>query len=224
MAIIQDIRMYRCTTENVDGIHPENLYNPDLGIISSRICMKLREKGFSMGDFHHLYVDFTTALKEGQIKPANKSVDKYFPWYRYYEIGVTKEMYDNLVTPDSVPAAVDLIEKLLVSQFSTPEFGSDIITKCVSEAVSQGPDMLMKYKEKITAKRRAILYLRLLDNSNYFPLLKVFDSDGNIILEKDLEETRDFDGFGEIQLNTKRIKINPRKNGWSDREPIMFEL
>ena len=79
------------------------------------------------------------------------------------------------------------------SQFSTAEFNECKISDCVSEAVTQGEDMLMKFKEKITSKGKAVLYLRYLNNGRYFPLLKVFDADENLILEKDLPESQTLD-------------------------------
>ena len=111
------------------------------------------------------------------------------------------------------------------SQFSTTEFGADKISDCVLEAVSQGEDMLVKYKEKITSKRKAIVYLRYLDNGRYFPLLRVFDNNDNVILEKNLPESQTLDNYGEISLNSKVVSIKPRKNIRSEfYEQIVFDL
>ena len=50
MAIIQDIRLYRSTVDNVTGVRPEAFLNFELSAVVRRICMKLRENEFSMGD------------------------------------------------------------------------------------------------------------------------------------------------------------------------------
>jgi hypothetical protein len=212
MAIIQDIRIYRCKVENVTGVNPEGFFNPKLCAVTRRICMKLREKEFSMGDFHHLYINLTTCLEEGTVKPANKEPDRYFPWYRYYDVGISQELYNILESEECIQSVEELLEKVLKSQFSTAEFNECKISDCVSEAVTQGEDMLMKFKEKITSKGKAVLYLRYLDNGRYFPLLKVFDADKNLILEKDLPESQTLDNFGQISLTSKKVTISPRKN------------
>jgi len=212
MAIIQDIRIYRCMVENVTGVNPEGFFNPKLCAVTRRICMKLREKEFSMGDFHHLYINLTTCLEEGTVKPANKEPDRYFPWYRYYDVGISQELYNILESEECIQSVEELLEKVLKSQFSTAEFNECKISDCVSEAVTQGEDMLMKFKEKITSKGKAVLYLRYLDNGRYFPLLKVFDADKNLILEKDLPESQTLDNFGQISLTSKKVTISPRKN------------
>lgn len=216
MAIIQDIRIYRCKVENFTGVNPEGFFNPKLCAVTRRICMKLREKEFSMGDFHHLYINLTTCLEEGTVKPANKEPDRYFPWYRYYDVGISQELYNILESEECIQSVAELLEKVLKSQFSTAEFNECKISDCVSEAVTQGEDMLMKFKEKITSKGKAVLYLRYLDNGRYFPLLKVFDADENLILEKNLPESQTLDNFGQISLTSKKVTISPRKNSRSE--------
>ena len=224
MSIIKDIRIYRCTVPNVAGVNPETFANPGLNALASRICMKLRECEFSLGDFDHLYMNLSTCLDEGDIRPAAKEPDRYHPWYRYYDVGISNELYDSLEKPDCVPTVSLLIEKVLKTRFSTSEFDGDRISECVNEAVSQGEAMLMKYKEKISSQRRAVLYLRYLDNGKYFPLLRVYDIEDNIILEKDLPESQTLDLLGQISVSSKKVAIKPRKNSWTDSEPIVFEL
>ena len=226
MATIRNIRIYRSTIENIDGnSHPEGFYNQELSCVVFRICMKLREKKFSMGDFHHLYINFTTCKDAGTISLAARSIDKYQPWYRYYDIGISQETYDSLLTKECIPTVIELLEKTLKTQFDTHEFGEALISECISEAVTQGADMLMKYKEKITPKGKAVLYMRYLDNFRFFPLLRVYDAEDKVILEKDLPETTTFDNFGQISLTSKKVTIKPRKNSREDfYEPIVFEL
>lgn len=224
MTVISDIRIYRCTVENVTGVTPEGFASKELNAVATRICMKLRENRFSMGDFDHLYINLSTRLPLGEVRPANKEPDRYHPWYRYYDVGISRSLYDSLETPDCIPIVSGLIEMVLKTQFSTPEFDGDKISACVSEAVTQGSDMLMKFKEKTSSQRRAVLYLRYLDNCKYFPLLRVYDNDDNIVLEKDLPESLTLDSCGQITVSSKKVTIKPRKNSWSEGEPIVFEL
>ena len=62
MPVIKDIRLYRSSIENISGNSlPSSFYNQSVNCILRRIVMKLEEKGFSLGDFHHLYINFTTS-------------------------------------------------------------------------------------------------------------------------------------------------------------------
>ncbi len=224
MSIIKDIRLYRCTVPNVAGVNPEAFVNPELSAVTRRICMKLRECEFALGDFDHLYINLSTCLAECEVRPAAKDPDRYHPWYRYYDVGISNELYDSLEKPDCVQTVSLLIEKVLKAQLSTSDFDEDRISECVNEAVSQGEGMLMKFKEKISSQRRAVLYLRYLDSGKYFPLLRVYDNEDNIILEKDLPESQTLDSLGQISVSSKKVTIKPRNNSWTDSEPIVFEL
>jgi len=85
--------------------------------------------------------------------------------------------------------------------------------------------MIMKYKEKIASTNKVIIYLRYLDSGKYFPLIRVVDLEDNLILEKDLPETRSLDVIGTIQLSAKKVTIKPRKNAFFELyEAMSFDL
>lgn len=226
MTAIKDIRIYRSEVENIDGNpHPGAFSNRELHIIAHRIVMKLREYEFTLGDFNHLYINLTACLAENETAPARRSIDKIHKWYRYYDAGISRELFDTLETPRCIQAVVDILERVLQKYFTSPQFDAEFIHSCVSEAVAQGEKMLMRFKEKKSAKNKAVIYLRLLDNGRYFPLLRVFDKEDDLIFEKDLPETNELEAYGEIRLSEKKITINPRKN-YNARglEPMTFIL
>ena len=225
MQAIKDIRIYRSTIENIPGNSlPGSFSNLKLCAIARRIVMKLQENGFSMGDFHHLYINLTTCREEGTFSLSQRGRDPYYPWYRYYDVGVSKAFYDRLETEESIDKVIGLVTKVLLS-FSTPDFDEDKIRSCISEAVEQGENMTMIYKEKKTSKNRAVIYLRYLANGKHFPLLRVFDLNGDIIFERDLPETNDLYSYGEIQLSSKKVTIKPRKNTYTENQaPMSFDL
>ena len=227
MAIISDIRIYRSNKENVSGYNPEGFACKELNIIIHRIVMKLRESGFSLGEFDHLYINFTTCPVEGGIAMAKKPVDKYFPWYRYYDVEVSREFWDVLEEPGCIEGVIKLVEQTLVQCFCTTEEQAESVRTCVKDAVTNGEKMTMKFKEKTGTGNRAVLYLRYLDDGSYFPLLKVFDLNGEPILEQDLQITRSLDDFGEIQLSSQKVTIKPRKNAATKAlglEPVSYTI
>lgn len=222
--IISDIRVYKSVVDNIDGNSmPASLGNKPLNITVQRIVMKLRENGFSLGAFDHLYINLTTCIEPGQIQQAKRSVDRHHPWYRYYDVGIKPELFDVLGSEAAIGSVVEKVEQVLIASFSADKATEQMIQASVKEAVELGPDMLMRFKEKKSAKCTAILYLRQLDNVKYKPLLCVYDLEGKELLREDLPETLELNAFGEILLSSKKVTIKPRKNFFTrDMEPITF--
>lgn len=222
MSIIKDIRLYRSLTGNIDGnTLPDDFSNKELNCVIHRIVMKLREKEFSLGNFDHLYINFTTSITEGIIVPASRSIDKYHPWYRFYDVGVCESFYNDLVSSSINDSVIQLVEQVLIQYFCPAKESSDMIQQCISEAVSNGEKMLMLFKTKHTKSNKAFIYLRYLNNTQYYPLIRVYDSEGELLLEKNLPKTQTLDPIGEIQLSSKKVTIKPRKNSFSKNAKAM---
>jgi len=226
MPIIKDIRLYRSKVDNIDGnSHPNSFVNKELNIVIRRIVMKLRENGFELENFDHIYINLTTINIENEMVLSKRTIDRYHPWYRYYDVEISQSLFDSLETKQCMDEVLTIVERVLCHFFSSQDFTSDKIQSCVLEAISKGENMTMKFKEKVATKNKAIIYLRYLDSGRYFPLLRVLDLEDNILLEKDLPETNSLDAFGTIQLSTKKVTIKPRKNMFADgNEPISFVL
>lgn len=224
MKVIKDIRLYKSEEKNEYG-HPitSSFADKKLNAVIHRIVMKLRENGFALGDFDHLYINFVTFNITEKIY-LSEEIDKYHPWYRKCFINVEKELYDSIGELDTHDFIINAILEVLTTCFVTEDFDSTFIKSCISHAVEQGENMLMRFKEKKSAKRKAIIFLRYLDDCIYYPLLRVYDLDDNMLFEKDLPKTLMLDYLGEIQVSTKRIKIKPRKNAFStSKKEMTFE-
>ena len=224
MKIISDIRLYKSESQNEYGGYAiDSFGDKALRAIVQRIVMKLRENGFSLGEFDHLYINFTTCDIADNMSLSQK-VDRYHPWYRYCNVHIEKDLYQKLGRPETWNEIVRWIGTILVTYFQSDALDEAQILACVQQAVEQGEDMLMKFKEKVSATRKAIIFLRFLDTCRFFPLLRVYDAEGNLLLEKDLPETVALDYLGEIQVSAKRVAIKPRKNAFTAQQvPLVFE-
>ncbi len=224
--LISDIRVYKSKIENVDGNStPESFTNKKLNVILHRIVMKLRESKFSLGEFDHLYLNFTVCLDEGSMQLAKRIIDCYHSWYRWYDIGVSRALFNSLEENECIEEVVSFVEQILLKFFATDSNSVGIIKDSIKVAVNQGENMLMFFKEKKSAKAKADIYLRFLDSARYCPLLCVYDLDGCEILRKDLPETIDLASVGEIQLSSKRVTVKPRKSVFAGGLiPITFEM
>lgn len=219
MKIISDIRLYKSSKSD----NHIDFASQTLNIAVRRIVMKLREQNFSLGEFDHLYLNFTTERPEGTIELVNK-VDRYHPWYRYCDIGVREDEYDKLGIEECIDYIYAHIESVLLKLFSKGKTTEDIVRNSISQA-KEGSRMLMSFKEKKSEKYIVTIFLRLLDNGKYFPLLCVTDLDNNVILHADLPEMIDLNIIGEIQLSSKKVTVKPRKNAFTKGlNPISYDL
>lgn len=216
MPLIKGIRVYRSNIENIDGNSlPEGFANKQLDCVLQRITMKLRENGFTLGDFDHLYINLTTCSIPEGLALSKRGKDAYHPWYRYYDVEISNDLYNSLETQESIPSIIDIVEHTLQLFFSDLQNSSELIQTSISEAVTKGERMEMLFKSKTSSKRKAIIYLRFMDTAQFFPLLKVYDADDNLIFQKDLPKAHDLNAYGEIQLNNNSITIKPRKNAFT---------
>lgn len=222
--IISDIRLFKSELQNEYGNYiTESFGDKRLNAIVKRMVMKLRENEFSLGEYDHLYVNFTTCNMAEKMNLSDQ-VDRYHPWFRYCNIHVEEALYEKLGSPESRDEIVLHIKNVLTTYFTSEDFTETNILSCVQQAVEQGEDMLMKFKEKVSAKRKAVIFLRFLDTCRFSPLLRVYDAEENLLFEKDLPQTVALDYLGEIQVSANKVTIKPRKNAYTVRNnPLVFE-
>lgn len=79
--------------------------------------MKLRENEFSLGEFDHLYINFTTCDMAEKMNLSNK-VDRYHPWYRYCSVHIEKGLYNKLGSPETWDDIIQWIRNVLVTFFA----------------------------------------------------------------------------------------------------------
>ena len=222
--IISDIRLFKSETQNEHGGYVTVSFGvKKLNAIINRVVMKLRENEFSLGEFDHLYINFTTCDMPEKMQLSDK-VDRYHPWFRYCNIHVEEALYNRLGSPETWNEIIRYVQNALTTYFTSEDFDETHIHSCVQQAIEQGEDMLMKFKEKVTTRRKAVIFLRFLDTCRFSPLLQVYDAEGNLLLDKDLPQTVALDYLGEIQVSAKRVTIKPRKNAYTaQNDPLVFD-
>lgn len=216
MKIIKDIRLY-------EGAEKRGVSNKIMNLSAHRVAMKLRESAFSLGDFDHLYLCFLANEPAGSVV-LDEKIDRYFPWYRYVSIGISEDELTLLKTAEEPSVLFKYMENALLALFGADPSNENAIKTAIEEA-KIGPEMLMRFKEKKAAKGTATIWLRLLDNAYYLPVLSVTNAEGAEVLRKNLPRTWDLGNMGEIQLSSKKVTVKPRKNAFTKKlAPISFEI
>ena len=148
--IIADIRLFRSEGRSESG-HFDMVSFGDkrLNAIVKRIVMKLRENGFSMGEFDHLYINFTRCELSAPME-LSQEADRYHPWFRHCHVRVAREVYESLGTPDSHEHIIPIIGEVLTAFFARGDSDEARIRDFIQEAVNEGEGMLMPFKEIIT--------------------------------------------------------------------------
>ncbi|NMP36530.1 MAG: hypothetical protein GX051_00180 [Clostridiales bacterium] len=223
MKIISDIRLYKSNVENIDGNSLPSGFDDNASIAVHRVLMKLQENGFSLGNYTHLYLNLTTCAVDGGIKPSKRSVDSYHPWYRYYDVQISEELFEKLGKTQMTSEILDIVKKVLIECFCQTSVDKQLIIDCFEIAVSQGELMTMKFKETRTKNRTALIYLRYGDDLLYHPVLKIYDSNNSLLFESELPETSDLGNLGSIQLSSRKITIKPRTASYyKSLQPITY--
>ncbi|MBQ6884499.1 MAG: hypothetical protein IJN56_02045 [Clostridia bacterium] len=222
--IISDIRLFKSESQNEFGDYiTDSFGDKKLNAIVTRLVMKLRENEFSLGEFDHLYINFTTCDIAENIKLSVKE-DRYHPWYRYCNVHVEKDLFQKLGSPETWNDIIHWIGTILATHFASDDFDKAHILACINQAVVQSESMLVKFKEKVGTKRKAVIFLRFLDSCKFYPLLRVYDTEDNLLFETDLPQTVMLDYLGDIQVSAKRVTVKPRKNAFTAKNnPLVFE-
>lgn len=221
--LISEIRIGKSECENIPGNSlPSGIKNKQLNLAVHRITMKLREKKFTLGNKDSLSINFTVFPIKERIMLSQREVAS---WSQYCDVKVSKVFYDSLDENPNLYDIVAYIEEVLVKYYSSGGFGKDLIHTCIKEAIDHGEAMTMKFKEKKSRNNTAIIFLRLLDDGYYYPLLRVYDNETNVLLEKELPKVITLDFCGRINLSNNKVSIIPRKNYFTKNlQPLVFSF
>lgn len=222
---IKDIRIFRSKLPNDNGMPlPEGFANKHLFVIIRRIVLKLRENNFSLGEYDHFYLNFSTFVGEGEILPAPRSTGPAEAFFRFFDVGISKQKYPVIEDPGSESFVLEKLEEALIRYGCADEQAKAAVRESIRAAVGQGESMLMLYKTKTCGNCTAKLYLRFLDSVRYYPLLRVFRGE-DLILEKNISPMYKLIALGEIRLTANRVSIYPRQNaGAAGLLPMHFDI
>lgn len=228
MAYLEDIRFFRERGADHLDIRRdcEHCAAKESLAPTERLLWALREKPFQLdpdGKYHHLYLNFTTRLQEGQSQwiaelPVYSGESN---WYRYIDIGVSEE--ENRALQYGAGSGEWYLRQAvgaLTAHFCREEADKAALAGLQEEILQKGEDFEVPYKTKESATLRACLWVGIADDLRICPRLRVTNQAGEAVLDRKMPRLPSFDfadQYGTILLSKKRVTIRPRRNVFAQR-------
>lgn len=223
MKLLKDIRYFESTQKNIVGYSPSyigNVYCVDskkLNVISNRLVLNLREKNFCLPDFDHLYLNFTSFVDYGNFRLAEKPIDKYHPFYRYVDFGLSSDEFSVLNEDDKISTIVRASAEVLSVLYDSNDV-YNIMTHA-EEILTDGQKAKMIVKQKCNQDLCVQIMTRILDNGLYVPSVKILNNNDVLINEFFYDRALHWEEFifqfGSITIGKMSVTIKPKKNSLS---------
>ena len=218
MNLIKDIRLFESDEPNEPGYgfpcYIGKLYafdSTECQPVIDRLLFLLRHKGFSLGAFDHLYLNFTTQLPHGELLASNR-IDRYDKWFRFADMGCNVQQFNDWIPSqknDFVIAAIRRAIRLFVHAESVK-----IVDDCFEEVLRYGAELAIPYKEKQGDPYTVRILVKITDDLDFIPIVRVLDGDTLIREVVFPPYSRDpfILQFGTISIGKKSVRIAPRKS------------
>ena len=220
MSLIKDIRFFESDVPNTDGNpiphYIGEIYRYDqidcLDVIQ-RLLFLLRHKGFGFDGFDHLYLNFTPCVPHGEIRDVNRHNIREFSWFQYADIGCDVEQFNGWTLAEQTAFILEAAKKASIMKVS--EEMEQIFEDSFDEVLEKGANLLLPYKRKENDNYVVEILVRINDELDFLPLLRVSDKTGAVIAEHELRSYgRDefITQISTITIGKTYVKITPRKN------------
>ena len=233
MNLMKDIRLFESNEPNESGFslpsYIGKLYafdSTECQPVIDRLLLLLRQKGFSLGEFDHLYLNFTTQLLHGEIVISNR-IDRYHKWYRFVDAGCDVQQFNRWEFSQKREFVLSSIRRA-IGLFTDAE-SVKIVDDCFEEVLRYGAELAIRYKEKQGDPHTVRILVKITDDLDFIPIVRVLDGDTLIREVVFPPYSRDpfVLQFGTISVGKKSVRITPRKSydaEYYELKPIKIEL
>lgn len=219
MSLIRDIRLFESDKPNADGFsipsYIGSIYHYDFiesQDVIHRLLFLLRSRGFSFGDFHHLYVNYTPLLEHGALKKVHRYTIREFAWFKWVDVGCDNELFNSWSLDEKNDFIISTVRS--AAELMSPEEGRGTLRTAFDEVMQCGENLILPYKQKSSEDYTVDIMLRINDELDFLPIIQITNSSGDIICKKELDAYgRDafICQFGTMSLGKRSLRITPRK-------------
>lgn len=220
MKLIRDIRLYESDVSNVDGAPlPSNigrLYHYDLTDCSDvlqRLLFLLRHREFCYDGFDHLYLNFTPLVPHGEVRDTNRHTIAEFSWFHYVDVGCDANRFHAWTTDEQTAFILDAVKN--ASLLKAPAEQRELFADSFDEVLKKGDSLLLPYRRKGNGEHTVEIFVRITDELDFLPLVRVTDGSGAVVAEQELPSCgrEEFiTQIGSIVIGKRSVRISPRKN------------
>lgn len=220
MKLIKDIRLFELDVPNIDYNPTPNyigkMYHYDhidcLDVIQ-RLLFLLRHRGFCYDGFDHLYLNFTPCIPHGEIRDVNRHNIREFSWLHYVDVGCDAQQFNGWTLAQQTAFILEAVKH--ASIMKAAEDMQQIFALTFDEVLAQGANLLLPYKQKENDNYVVEILVRINDELDFLPLIRVTDKTGTVKAEQELRSYgRDefITQISTITIGKTYVKIAPRKN------------
>lgn len=220
MGKIRDIRLFEADWPNEDHRSlPSHIgrifdYDPmDALDVIDRLLFALRHRGVELDGFDHLYLNFTTLLPHGSMQMAKRTYCREDNWLRWVDVGCDLEAFNSWKFQEKRSFVLSKITEALL--FTTKEEHRAPAGDCIREVLTLGDQMRIPYKHKENENYSVDVLVRITDDLDFIPTVRIYTKDGIEILSKELPPyVRDalICQFSSFSIGKSSLRITPRKN------------
>ena len=234
MTLIKDIRLLELDIPNIDHnptpYYIGKIYHYDhmecLDTIQ-RLLFLLRHRGFGYDGFDHLYLNFTPCVPHGEIRDVDRHNIREFSWFQYVDVGCDVELFNSWTLHEQTAFILEAAKN--ASIMKAPEEMRQIFIDTFNEVLEKRADILLPYKRKENDNYVVEILVRINDDLDFLPLLRVTDKAGVVKAEQELRSYGRDEFITQISTITIRksyVRISPRKNYYTEYyglSPIRIE-
>lgn len=220
MKLIKDIRLFELDVPNVD-CNPTPYYIGKIYHYDHMDCLDaiqqllflLRHRGFCYDGFDHLYLNFTPCVPHGEIRDVNRHNIREFSWFQHVDIGCDVEQFNGWTLAAQTAFILDAARKASIMKASE-EMGQ-IFENTFDEVTEKRATLLLPYRRKENDNYVVEILVRINDELDFLPLIRVTDKAGAVKAEQELRSYgRDefITQISTITIGKSYVKIAPRKN------------
>ena len=217
MNLVKDIRFFESNEPNESGFS----FPSDIGKLYAfdstecqevihRLLLLLRHKGFSLGEFDHLYLNLTTQLPHGEIVISNR-IDRYHKWYRFVDAGCDVQRFNGWETWKKCEFVLASIHRA-IGLFTEAE-SARVVDECFEEVLRRGSELAIPYKEKQHDRYTVRVLVKITDDLDFIPVIRIINGDSPVREMILPPYSRDpfILQFGSISIGKKSVRFVPRK-------------
>ena len=216
---IKDIRYFESNSANITGnslpTHIGEIFELPKAYpaVGQKFALMLRERGFTLSDYDHLYIDLSTYLAPGECVMSDRITEK---WLRYADYGLDPEVVNNLSDDDKLKLLNEITKEVLLNFCAKNDEDREMI-ETISDIIGHGGDAIdIVYQEKNDKAVNVKVILNILHDGQCRLFVVIEDLEGQqllreqIALAEDLSEAMQY--AGTILIRKNRVVIKPRNN------------